>query len=190
MHKNTKTSLQSTTRIISLVFPWYFTFASDFISSYSLNALFRRTLYHMNKFLTNPFNKFSANPFKRFPSFNWPTHTSFSVRTFKEFFLLNEFQYCWQPQWRHLGDHIPPPRPCLLISLLNLITVLSRRLPPLKEHCGLSLHSSPSPQILLFSKRERFSSFGSLYLEQGGNFVQPGCPWLWLIRRREIACQI
>lgn len=51
-------------------------------------------------------------------------------------------------QWRHLGDHISPPSPCLLISLVNLIAVLSRQLPSLKEQCGPSLHSSPLlPQI-------------------------------------------
>lgn len=55
------------------------------------------------------------------------------MRSLIDFLPHNESGYCWQQQWRYLGDHIPPPSPGLLISLVNLITVLSPRLPFLKE---------------------------------------------------------
>lgn len=86
--------------------------------------------------------KFSTNPFKRSSSFNYSTYLSPHVRPFKESFFLNESQYCWQQQWRNLGGSYPLPSPCLVISFVNLITALSRRLPSLKEQCSPSLHSS------------------------------------------------
>lgn len=47
-------------------------------------------------------------------------------------FFLNESPYCSHEQWGYLEDHIPLPSPCLLISLVDLISLISP-LPLLKE---------------------------------------------------------
>lgn len=102
-------------------------------------------------------------PSNVFSSSNYSTNLSSNVKTFKEFLLLNEFQYCWQQQWRHLGDHIPLPSPCFLISLVNQISLIStaalsqRRVQPFTSQ----LSSFASDPFL----KKWLSSFKKLYLE-------------------------